>query len=151
MQRVTIRTAIAADHKPLEALQWRASLSNPAEREALLAHPEAIELPLQHIESCHVFVAEGGGAIKGYATMVPRQDGHCELDALFVQPLDWRQGVGRHLVEYCCSQAKAAGATELRVVGNPHAQGFYEATGFVALGTQKMRFGVGLLMKRSVL
>ena len=150
-QVVTVRTAVAADQKALEALQWRASLSNPGDREALLAHPEAIELPLQYIESGDVFVAEGGGAIKGYAAIVPRQDGHHELDALFVQPHDWRQGIGRHLVDYCCSEAKAAGAAELHVVGNPHAQGFYEATGFVALGTRKMRFGVGLLMKRSVL
>ena len=34
------------------------SLSNAGDREALLAHPEAIELPLRQIEAGGVFVAK---------------------------------------------------------------------------------------------
>lgn len=151
MYQVTIRRAVATDQKALEALQWRASLSNPGDREALLANPDAIKLPLQQIEGGYVFVAELAGLIKGFAAIVPRPDGHSELDALFVEPELWRQGIGRQLVEYCCSAAKNAGAAELHVVGNPHAEGFYESSGFKNLGTKKMRFGVGLLMKRVLL
>jgi hypothetical protein len=54
----TIRTAVAADHKALEALQWRASLNNPGDREALLAHPEVVALAREHLERGQVFVAE---------------------------------------------------------------------------------------------
>ena len=147
----TIRTAVAADHKALEALQWRASLNNPGDREALLAHPEVVELPLQQIESGNVFIAEVAGAIKGFAAIVPRPDGNWELDALFVDPEHWRQGIGRRLVEYGCSKAKACGAAEFHVIGNPHAQAFYAANGFESLGTMSMRFGVGLLLKRCLL
>jgi N-acetylglutamate synthase-like GNAT family acetyltransferase len=150
MHQVTMRTAVAVDQKALEALQWRASLNNPGDREVLLANPEAIELPLQQIESGNVFVAEIAGSIKGFAAILHREDGNAELDALFVEPELWRQGVGRHLVDYCCSAAKASGASELHVVGNPHAEGFYGACGFQALGTKKMRFGVGLVMKRGL-
>ena len=146
-----MRTAVAADQRELEALQWRASLNNPGDREALLANPEAIELPLQQIEGGNVFVAEVAGSIKGFAAILPRQDGNSELDALFVEPECWRQGIGRELVEYCCSAAKATGAAELHVVGNPHAQAFYEVSGFKTFGTKKMQFGVGLLMKRGLL
>lgn len=146
-----MRTAVTADQNALEALQWRASLNNPGDREALLANPDAIELPLQQIEGGNVFVAEVAGSIKGYAAILPRQDGNSELDALFVEPELWRQGIGRQLVEYCCSAAKASGAAELHVVGNPHAEGFYKASGFKTLGTKQMRFGVGLLMKRVLL
>ena len=146
-----MRTAVTADQQALEALQWRASLNNPGDREALLANPEAIELPLQQIEGGNVFVAEVAGSIKGFAAILPRPDGNSELDALFVEPELWRQGIGRELVEYCCSAAKTAGAAELHVVGNPHAEGFYEASGFTTLGTKKMQFGVGLLMKRALL
>ena len=35
-------------------------------------------------------------------------------------------------------------------VGNPNAEGFYRSCGFAKLGTKATRFGVGLLMKRSV-
>jgi GNAT superfamily N-acetyltransferase len=133
------------------ATQRIASLSNAGDRRALLANPDAIELPLQQIESGNVFVAEVVGSIKGFAAILPREDGNSELDALFVEPELWRQGIGRHLVEYCCSAAKVTGASELHVVGNPHAEGFYGACGFEAFGTKKMRFGVGLLMKRGLL
>jgi len=148
---VTLRTAVAADQQTLQALQWRASLNNPGDREALLAHPDAMEIPLQQFESADVFVAEVAGVIKGFAAILHRPDGSAELDALFVEPQYWRQGVGRQLAEYCCSAAKARGATELHVVGNPHAKAFYEASGFQLLGTTQMQFGVGLLMKRCLL
>jgi GNAT superfamily N-acetyltransferase len=150
MQAITIRTALAADQKPLEALQWRASLNNPGDRDALLANPDAIELPLQQIDAGGVFVAENAGLPQGFAAILPRDDGDSELDALFVEPDAWRQGIGRALVEHCCSCAKAAGAAALHVVGNPHAEHFYVSCGFKMLGRKQMRFGVGLLMKRDL-
>jgi N-acetylglutamate synthase-like GNAT family acetyltransferase len=150
MHQITIRTAVAEDQKALEALQRRASLNNPGDREALLANPDAIELPLDQIEGGNVFVAEMVGSIQGFAAILPRPDGNSELDALFVEPSLWRQGVGRRLVEYCCSAAKSAGSTELHVVGNLEAKRFYEASGFMSLGTKQMRFGVSLLMKRAL-
>jgi len=145
---ITTRTAVCADQQTLLDLQRRASLNNPGDREALLAHPEVNVLPLHQIESSQVFVAEVDGIIKGFAAVVPRPDGNSELDALFVEPSHWRRGIGRLLLEYGCSKAKASGAAELHVIGNPHAEGFYTASGFRSLGTIEMRFGVGLLMKR---
>ena len=150
MRQVTVRTAIGSERHALEALQRRASLNNPGDREALLAHPEASELPLRQIEAGGVFVAEVDGFVTGFAAILPREDGDSELDALFVEPQAWRQGVGRALVEHCCAAARSAGAASLHVVGNPHAEGFYKLCGFRRLGTRQMQFGVGLLMKRGL-
>ena len=150
MRSITVRVAVPADQSALEALQWRASLNNPGDRDALLANPDAIEVPLQQIEAGGVFVAEASGIIKGFAAIVARQDGNSELDALFVDPESWRRGIGRVLVEHCCSAAKASGASAIHVVGNPHARGFYDSCGFKTLGTERTRFGVGLLMKRGL-
>ena len=144
---VTVRPAVASEQKQLEALQWRASLNNPGDRDALLAHADAIELPLDQIRAGGVFVAEVAGATIGFAAILPRDDGDFELDALFVEPGAWRQGIGRALIEHCGAAARAAGAESLHVVGNPHAEEFYKACGFHMLGTKQMRFGVGLLMK----
>jgi len=47
MRQITIRSAESTDQKALEAVQWRASLNNPGDREALLGNPDAIELSLQ--------------------------------------------------------------------------------------------------------
>lgn len=149
--RGVLRVAVPADQKALEALQWRASLNNPGDRDALLTNPDAIELPLRQIEAGGVFVAEVGGSIKGFAAILPRSDGDSELDALFVEPESWRQGIGRALVEHCCLAAQGLGASAVHVVGNPHAEGFYGACGFRTLGTEQTRFGLGLLMKRVLL
>ncbi|HEX6043016.1 MAG TPA: GNAT family N-acetyltransferase [Pyrinomonadaceae bacterium] len=147
---VIVRPAVAAEQKQLEALQWRASLNNPGDRDALLAHSDAIELPLEQIRDGGVFVAEVAGALMGFAAILPREDGDFELDALFVEPSAWRQGIGRALVEHCGAAARESGAESLHVVGNPHAEDFYKACGFDMLGTKQMRFGAGLLMKRAL-
>lgn len=148
MSGVQIRVAVVGERQALEALQRRASLNNPGDREALLANPEAIELPAEQITAGGVFVAEVNGAIAGFAALLPRADGQVELDGLFVEPELWRQGVGRTLVEHCAFVARAQGSAVLHVVGNPHAEGFYLACGFETTGTIQMRFGIGLLMRR---
>ena len=148
---ITVRLALPAERKDLEALQWRASLNNPGDRAALMANPDAIELPLQQIEAGGVVVAEVSGSIAGFAAILSRPDGDAELDALFVEPESWRQGIGRALVEHCCRAAKVLGASAIHVVGNPHAEDFYGACGFQTLGTEQTRFGMGLLMKRDLL
>ncbi|HEX5716665.1 MAG TPA: GNAT family N-acetyltransferase [Thermoanaerobaculia bacterium] len=150
MRQIIVRRAVVSEQKLLEALQWRASLNNPGDRDALLANPDSIELPVSQIEAGGVFVAEAAGSVAGFAAILPREDGDSELDALFVEPEAWRQGIGRALVEYCCSAAKAAGAASIHVVGNPHAEAFYKSCGFKLLGTKQMRFGVGLLMERGL-
>src|ERR1700730_2336772 len=96
-----IRSAMVSEQKTLEALQRRASLNNAGDRDALLANPDAIDLPLEQITANRVFIAERDGAILGFSAVLPREDGETELDALFVEPRLWRSGVGRLLVEHC--------------------------------------------------
>src|SRR6185369_15713253 len=147
---VTVRPAVASEQKQLEALQWRASLNNRGDRDALLAHPDAIELPLDQIRAGGVFVAEVAGSTMGFAAILPRENGDFDLDALFVDPSAWRQGIGRALVEHCATAARDMGAESLHVLGNPHAESFYNACGFNTLGTQQTRFGSGLVMRRTL-
>jgi GNAT superfamily N-acetyltransferase len=150
MQPFSIRLALTSERELLEALQWRASLNNVGDRDVLLANPDAIELPAQYIESGGVFVAVAGGSIKGFATILPNDDGSAELDALFVEPDVWRRGIGAGLVDRCASEALATGATSLHVIGNPHAEGFYRKCRFEVVGERMMRFGPGLLMRRNL-
>ena len=103
---VSIRPARTDEQKMLESLQRRASLSNRGDRDALLANPDAIAVPLeQPAEGC-VFVAERAGAVVGFAAVIKRPDGAAELDALFVEPHFWKHGIGRLLVDHV---AKLAG------------------------------------------
>lgn len=145
-----IRQARVSEREILEALQRRASLNNPGDREALLAHPDAIELPSEQLAAACVFVAERDGALVGFAAVVPREDGGAELDALFVEPREWNRGIGRSLVDHCTAVSRARGASFLHVIGNPHAKGFYIACGFELIGTADTRFGPGLSLRRSL-
>jgi len=147
---VVIRTAATVEKKALEALQLRASLTNAGDREALLANPDAIEVPVAQIAAGRVFVSELSGATVGFSAIEPRMDGETELDALFVDPDVRRQGIGRLLVEHCAEVARRQGSKALYVTGNPHAEDFYIACGFNPIGTIETRFGVGLLFRREL-
>ena len=147
-QEISIRPAWPDDHTMLESLQWRASLSNPGDRDALLANPDAIALPIEQITAGCVFVAERAGIVAGFAAVVLRPDGGAELDALFVEPHLWKHGIGRRLVDHIAAVARVRAASFLHVIGNPHAEGFYVSCGFRVMGTAGTRFGVGLAMRR---
>jgi GNAT superfamily N-acetyltransferase len=147
---VCIRPALPAERAELEALQWRASLANSGDRDSLLANPDAIVLPIEYIDNGHVFVAQHDDTIVGFAAVLTRPDGSAELDALFVEPALWKQGVGRLLVEHCADVARARASCIMHVVGNPHAEGFYLACGFQTTGRVETRFGAGLAMQREL-
>lgn len=145
-----IRPAIPAERRTLEALQWRASLGNEGDRDALQRHPDAIDLPLEQIAAGGVFVLEQDGTIAGFAAILPRDDGGTELDALFVEPSLQRSGLGRKLIDHCADKARSMGSNALHVVGNIHAKPFYLTCGFTVVGTFETRFGPGVLMRKAL-
>src|SRR5262249_8686100 len=136
LAEVVIRVARCDEQKALEELQRRASLMWEEYREALLASPDAIELPLEQIEAGQVCVAELEGKAIGFFVVLPRADGDAELDGLFVEPTMWGLGIGRLLVGEASRFAASEGAGSLWVVGNPRAQGFYAACGFELVGEE---------------
>ena len=139
---VRIRLARPEEREQLEALQWRASLANEADRPHLEAHPDAIDLPAAQIANGQVWVAELDGNIAGFAALL---DG--ELDGLFVEPELWRCGVGAALVETATHEARRNGLA-LSVIANPAARGFYERCGFSLEGEAQTRFGPALRMTK---
>jgi len=150
MKELSIRPALPSDKLKLEELQRRASLANEGDRDALLAHPDAIEVPAEQIAGGRVFVSECDGVIVGFAALEPREDGQSELDGLFVDPHMQRHGIARSLIEHCVAIIREQGSTALHVVGNPHAEKFYSACGFEVIGTTETRFGPGILMRKPV-
>ena len=142
-----LRDALPRERAALEALQRRASLHNEGDREAMLAHPDAIELPAEHIE--HTRVVERAGALAGFSVLLPGDDGAWELDGLFVEPEAMRGGLGRALVDDAARIAREHGATSIAVVANPHALKFYGRVGFTGAEEVATRFGPGYRMRRA--
>jgi GNAT superfamily N-acetyltransferase len=139
-------------------LLWRASLAWDVVRQDLLDNPEVIDLDPEMIARNQVFVAERGGRTVGFATILPREssDGggegnDAELEGIFVEPAEWRKGIGMALLHQIEREAQAWGANRLHVVASPNVEGFYIAAGFTRVGEQKMPFGPnGLLMVKPV-
>ena len=132
---------MARERQALEDLQRRASLVYESDRENLLAHPDAIELPHAQIAAGQVRVAEVGGRAGGISAWLLRGDGDLELDGLFVEPDRWRCGIGRALVNDLVEIARASGARNIHVIANPNALNFYRAMGFAYSGPAETRFG----------
>jgi predicted N-acetyltransferase YhbS len=144
-----IRWSTSADLPALTDVFARASLSNVGDRDALLAHPEALVLEGDGIAEGLIRVATNGDDIVGFATTVP-VDGVLDLQDLFVDP-DWmRQGIGRHLVQDAAAIAEQRGFEGIAVTANPHASSFYDALGFVADSAIQTAFGPGQRMHRAV-
>jgi GNAT superfamily N-acetyltransferase len=145
-----IRDAWAAEQRALSELQRRASLHWDAYREQLLAHPDAVELPLDQIEAGLVRVAERGADVVGFAVLLEPEQGACELDGLFVEPTHMGAGVGRSLVEDAIEIARERGAKVIEVIANPEAVGFYERVGFTGGEEVPTRFGPARRMRLPV-
>ena len=145
--QITIRAAKPADRQSLIELMRRASLANPEDRDALLAHPEVIDIPVSHLSPAATCVAELDGVPAGFATVLPRDDGDAELDGLFVAPHLWRSGVGRALVARSAELARLIGARHLHVIANGAALDFYHAVGFTDFGSAQTQFGPAITMR----
>ena len=141
-----IRLARPDERDELELLQRRASLALGDYREQLEANPDAIELPLVQIERGEVMVAEADGRIGGFAAVLIETD-HAELDGLFVEPDQWRRGIGTALIRAAVHKARDQGLT-LMVVANPTVRQFYDHCGFACEGEAQTRFGPALRMSR---
>jgi ribosomal protein S18 acetylase RimI-like enzyme len=141
---VRVRPARAEDEASLARIYREASLSNPGDRDALLAHPEALRLSddlISHVRT-RVAVLRDGSVI-GFAGTQPTGPSVAELDDLFVDPQWHRRGVGRALVRYIIKELSGEGVSRLEVTGNDHALEFYRSAGFVIDGRVETEFGAG--------
>ena len=112
----------------------------------ILAHPDAVEIPLAVVAEGRARVAMADGRILGSTIVLPLADGVAELDGIFVEPEFMRRGVGWALLHDAFSMAREQGVRRIEVTSNPRAVGFYEKIGFVADGPVPTRFGPALRM-----
>jgi GNAT superfamily N-acetyltransferase len=137
-----IRPAVAQDLPTLGEIKLRASLALGEHIDQLKALPEAREVPAEHLT--FVFLAEEDGRTLGFATVLHGSDDTAVLEDMFVEPAEWRRGIGRGLVREAAARALALGADVLRVIAN--SRGFYEACGFQAIGEVQTQFAPAPVM-----
>ena len=142
MSAVHVRDAYAHDEPVLARILGKASLSNVGDRDALLAHPEALTLSADWLASGRTRVATfADGTVVGFATTRPTDPGVLELDDLFVDPAAMRTGVARQLILRIATEAEREDVARIDVTANEHALGFYHAVGFVVGARVDTEFG----------
>ena len=136
-----LRTARNADIPLLIDVQLRASLIWEPYRDALTAHPEVIDVPIEQVRSGSVRVVTNEHDIPiGFSAVLDRGDA-VELDGLFVAPERMRRGLGGALIADVVARARAAGARRIEVVANPGAVPFYRRHGFRQTSMTETQFG----------
>ena len=84
-----------------------------------------------------VVVAERASNICGFYVLRPLPGARFELDALFVDPDRFRQGVGRALVRNALEALSGAGGLSLIIQSDPNALAFYQAVGARRVGDRE--------------
>ena len=146
---ISVRPAAKDEQDALGALKLRSSLAWGDLVDELLALPEAAQLAAELLPTC--FVAEIDGRVAGFATLVGAGAGEAELEDLFVEPGEWRKGVGRRLVDEAVRRARDLGVHSLLVVANRRAQAFYEACGFRVTGMVMTQFEPAPRMRLTII
>ena len=78
----SIRPARPNDQPRLLEIVWATVMDSDSDREQLLAQPELVEVPAEHLTEETSAVAVMGGVPVGFATVLPRPDGDAELVSL---------------------------------------------------------------------
>lgn len=94
---------------------------------------EKLIITAEYIQTHHVYAVNREGLIAGFYGLVV-SDSEAELDHLWVDPPNIRQGIGRGLVEHACQTAGKLGAERLEIVADPNAEGFYRRMGADKIG-----------------
>jgi ribosomal protein S18 acetylase RimI-like enzyme len=150
MSSIQVRDADPRDETALARIFREASLSNAGDRDALLAHPEALTLSVDLVSGRTRVATDADGAVLGFVTTRQTDPGVLELDDLFVDPTAMRRGVARHLILRIATEAEREDVARIDVTANMHAFGFYEAVGFVAGSQVDTEFGAGRRMHLDV-
>ena len=88
-----------------------------------------------YIASSPVWVVEAGGRVAGFLGLM-RVGGQWHLEHLWLLPAFHGRELGRALFDEAVRQARAAGATELRIKSDPNAEPFYLKMGAVRTGLE---------------
>jgi ribosomal protein S18 acetylase RimI-like enzyme len=88
----------------------------------------------EYLREHTTFVAAEDGVPVGMCVFEKHGEGECSLEHVWIAPDRHGRGVGRTLVTLALREAATAHMTRMRVVSDPHAEGFYAHLGASRLG-----------------
>jgi GNAT superfamily N-acetyltransferase len=94
---------------------------------------EDLTISEDFVTTNQVFVAEKDDQILGFYALIIRHD-KAELDHLWVAPEYIGSGVGKELFIHAMQNAARRSVSEIEIVSDPHAEGFYRKMGAHRIG-----------------
>ena len=99
---------------------------------------DELEFSVEFIRQNPVFVAHTDERVFG-CTAISIDGEVAELEHMWVDSKEIGKGIGRALFRHACLEAHARGVRFIRIVSDPHAVGFYEHLGAIAVGEVESR------------
>jgi GNAT superfamily N-acetyltransferase len=100
-----------------------------------------LDLSPDRLRTAHAYVAELDGRAVAWAEIVPRADGVCVLEHLWVEPALIRRGLGSMLFRFAAGRARELGAVTMEWEAEHNALGFYRKMGGLHLRTEFTEWG----------
>ena len=94
---------------------------------------DALTITPEYIAANQVFVAEDDESIIGFYALVVSGD-RAELDHMWVSPDHLGTGVGKALFVHAMRAAKGQSLSEVEILSDPNAEGFYQKMGAYRTG-----------------
>ncbi len=94
---------------------------------------DALTLTPEYIEANQVFVAEDDEHVMGFYALIVSDD-RAELDHMWVSPDHLGTGVGKALFIHAMRSAKGQNLSEVEILSDPNAEGFYQKMGAYRTG-----------------
>jgi len=136
LPHITYRPARASESRALTDLARAAKAHWGYSDELMALWADDLGVSSAFITHNHVVCAECDGDLVGFAA-VCEEDGAYELEHLWVHPTRMRQGVGSGLLAQAVTYLRAVGARQVRIVSDPHAEGFYLRLGARRIGQKE--------------
>ena len=128
-----IRKASTEDHPQLTELAHE-SKRHWGYPENWISHwKDALTITPEYLEANQVFVAEDDQRIIGFYALVV-SDNRAELDHMWVSPAHLGTGVGKALFVHAMRSAKGQNLSEVEILSDPNAEGFYQKMGAYRTG-----------------
>jgi predicted N-acetyltransferase YhbS len=136
MDVYTVRQAKPEEQRELTHLSVRATMHAGHDEAFIDRTMPSLTITLPLISADCVQVAQDNSdRVVGVVAVTPTMlQGIALLQAIFVDPVCWKRGIGRVLFEAAVARAKGMKAGAIMIYAEPSAVGFYERMGAIRIG-----------------
>ena len=130
---MTIRPALAEEARKLTRIAHDAKRQWGYPDNWISHWKDALTITPEYIEANQVFVAEDDEHVIGFYALVV-SDNRAELDHMWVSPDHLGTGIGKALFVHAMRSAKGQNLSEVEILSDPNAEGFYQKMGAYRTG-----------------